>query len=151
MTIKIYHVIILTVFIYLLNPVNAQQNVNQELVQLVNKSFTYNPRINELQQQVLIQEEKMDVAKTYLLPSVNATASYSYIDPVGKATFPIGVGVEKVIQFQPNNNLAFGLGFSYQALDFGRAKAYIVKTKTEIQQSKDNVEFNKGQLAAQIA
>lgn len=151
MTIKIYHVITLTVFTFLLSQVNAQQNVNQELVQLVNKSFTSNPRINELQQQVIIQKEKMDVVKTYLLPSVNATASYSYINPVGTATFPIGVGVEKVIQFQPNNNLNFGLGFNYIALDFGRAHANIIKTKTELQQSKDNVEFNKGQLAAQIA
>jgi len=151
MTIKINHVITFAVFIQLLSPANAQQNVNQELVQLVNKSFTTNSRINELQQQVIIQKEKMDVIKTYLMPSVNATASYSYIDPVGKATFPIGVGVEKVIQFQPNNNLNFGLGFNYQALDFGRAQANIIKTKTELQQSKDNVEFNKGQLAAQIA
>lgn len=148
---KIFHIITYALFFNLINCVNAQQNVNQELVQLVNKSFTYNSRINELQQQVLIQEEKMDVAKTYLLPSVNVTASYSYIDPVGKATFPIGQGVEKVIQFQPNNNLAFGLGINYQILDFGRAQANIAKTKTEIQQSKDNVEFNKAQLAAQIA
>lgn len=148
---KIFHLITFALFFNLLNSVNAQQNVNQELVQLVNKSFTYNSRINELQQQVLIQEERMDVAKTYLLPSVNATASYSYIDPVGKATFPIGPGVDKVIQFQPNNNLAFGLGVNYQVLDFGRAQANIAKTKIEIQQSKDNVEFNKTQLAAQIA
>ena len=44
-----------------------------------------------------------------------------------------------------------GLGINYQVFDFGRAMATITKTKTEIQQSKDNVEFNKGQLAAQIA
>ena len=56
-----------------------------------------------------------------------------------------------MIQFQPNNNLAFGLGINYQVLDFGRAQANIAKTKLEIQQSKDNVEFNKSQLAAQIA
>lgn len=151
MTIKIYDIITYVSLIALLNPIKAQQISNQELIQLVNKSFTYNPRISELQQQVMIQQERMDVAKTYLLPSINASASYSYIDPVGKANFPVGQGIEKVIQFQPNNNLAFGLGINYQVLDFGRAQANIAKTKTEIQQSKDNVEFNKSQLAAQIA
>jgi len=151
MTIRTYIIIVSTTFIHLLGSVNAQQNANQELMQLVNKSFTYNPRINELQQQVFIQTEKIDIAKTFLLPSINASASYSYIDPFGKATFPLGTGVEKVIQFQPNNNLAFGLGINYQVFDFGRARANIDKTKTEILQSKDNVEFSKVQLAAQIA
>ena len=151
MTIKIYHIITCVLFITILNSVNAQQTGNQELIQMVNKSFTYNPRISELYQQVVIQQERMDVAKTYLLPSINASASYSYIDPVGKATLPLGPGVDKVIQFQPNNNVAFGLGINYQVLDFGRAQANIAKTKLEIQQSKDNVEFNKSQLAAQIA
>ncbi len=129
----------------------AQKAVNPELVQLVNKSFSYNPRINELQQNVAIQEERLDVAQTYLLPSVNATGSYNYITPVGKITLPVAPGVDKIIQFQPNNNVTFGLGFNYQVLDFGRARATINKSKTEIQQSKDNVEFNKGQLAAQVA
>ena len=151
MTIKTYYITTCVLFITLLNSVKGQQISNQELIQLVNKSFTYNPRISELQQQVMIQQERMDVAKTYLLPSINASASYSYIDPVGKATLPLGPGVDKVIQFQPNNNVAFGLGINYQVLDFGRAQANISKTKLEIQQSKDNVEFNKSQLAAQIA
>lgn len=151
MTIKTPQLISFALIITLTTTIKAQQNVNKELVQLVNKSFTYNPRINELQQQVLIQQQKMEVAKTYLLPTVNATAGYNYITPVGKTTFPTGPGVEKVIQFQPNNNLAFGLGVNYQVLDFGRTQANIAKTKTEIQQSKDNVEFNKAQLAAQLA
>jgi outer membrane protein TolC len=129
----------------------AQTAANPELVQLVNKSFTYNPRINELQQNVAIQEERLDVSQTYLLPSVNATGSYNYVAPVGQITFPVAPGVDKLIQFQPNNNVTFGLGLNYQVLDFGRARANINKSKTEIQQSKDNVEFNKGQLAAQVA
>ncbi len=151
MTTKTHQLITFVLIIASATATNAQQNVSTELVQLVNQSFTYNPRINELQQQVAIQEQKMEVAKTYLLPTVNATAAYSYIAPVGQATFPIGPGVEKVLQFQPNNNMAFGLGVNYQVLDFGRSQANIAKTKTEIQQSKDNVEFNKAQLAAQLA
>lgn len=129
----------------------AQKTASPELMQLVNKSFSYNPRINELQQNVVIQEERLDVSQTYLLPSVNATGSYNYIAPVGKITFPVAPGVDKLIQFQPNNNITFGLGLNYQVLDFGRARANINKSKTEIQQSKDNVDYNKGQLAAQVA
>ncbi len=151
MTIKNFQFLSFVIFVHLLSPANAQQNSNQELVLLVNNAFTYNPRIHELQQQVFIQSEKMDIAKTYLLPSVNASGSYSFINPISQATFPLGPGIEKVIQFQPNNNLMLGLGINYQVFDFGRAMATITKTKTEIQQSKDNVEFNKGQLAAQIA
>ncbi|MES2132384.1 MAG: TolC family protein [Bacteroidota bacterium] len=148
---KTNKLITLTVCLLIALSIKAQKAVNSELVNLVNKSFTYNPRINELQQNVAIQEEKMDVAKTYLLPSVSATGSYNYIAPVGQITFPVAPGVDKLIQFQPNNNVTFGLGLNYQVLDFGRARANINKSKTEIQQSKDNVEFNKSQLAAQVA
>lgn len=143
--------ITIAIFLTLAIYSKAQNAVNPELVQLVNKSFSYNPRINELQQNVAIQEESLDVSQTYLLPSINATGSYNYIAPVGKITFPVGPGVDKLIQFQPNNNITFGLGLNYQLLDFGRARANINKSKTEIQQSKDNVEFNKAQLAAQVA
>lgn len=129
----------------------AQQAVNPDLVQLVNKSFAYNPRISELQQNVTIQEERLDVAKTYLLPSISATGSYNYVAPVGNITFPVAPGVDKLIQFQPNNNITVGAGLNYQLLDFGRARSNINKSRNEIQQSKDNVEWNKGQLAAQVA
>jgi len=129
----------------------AQTALNPELVTLVNKSFTYNPRITELQQNVAIQEEKMDIAKTYLLPSVTASGSYNYVTPIGQINFPVAPGVNKLIQFQPNNNVTVGVGLNYQVLDFGRARANISKTKTEIQQSKDNVDYNKTQLAAQVA
>ena len=148
---KPYTSITLTISLVIALSSKAQKAVNPELVNLVNKSFSYNPRINELQQNVAIQQEKMDVAKTYLLPSVSATGSYNYIAPVGQITFPVAPGVDKLIQFQPNNNVTFGLGLNYQVLDFGRARANINKSKTEIQQSKDNVEFNKAQLAAQVA
>lgn len=129
----------------------AQKAVNPELVALVNKSFSYNPKINELQQNVVIQEERLEVAKTYLLPSVTASGSYSYINPVGQISFPVASGVDKLLKFQPNNNISVGLGLNYQVLDFGRARANINKSRTEIQQSKDNVAFNKAQLAAQVA
>jgi len=129
----------------------AQAPLNQELVQLVNQSFTYNPKINELQQNVVIQEERLEVSKTYLLPSVTATGSYNYITPIGQIMFPVAPGVEKQIKFQPNNNINAGIGLNYQLLDFGRARATINKSRTELQQSKDNVEFNKAQLAAQVA
>lgn len=134
-----------------LSGVKGQTKVNQELVQLVNSSFAYNPKINELQQNVVIQEERLEVAKTYLLPSITATGSYNYITPIGQITFPVAPGVEKLIKFQPNNNITAGLGLNYQVLDFGRARANINKSRTEIQQSKDNVEYNKAQLAAQVA
>ncbi len=131
--------------------VKGQTAGNPELVQLVNRSFTYNPKINELQQNVVIQEERLEVAKTYLLPSITATGSYNYVTPIGQITFPVAPGVDKLIKFQPNNNVNVGLGLNYQVLDFGRARANIHKSRTEIQQSKDNVAFNKTQLAAQVA
>jgi outer membrane protein TolC len=143
--------IVLTLLLFISVFAQSQTAVNTELKTLVNKSFSYNPRITELQQNVIIQEERLDVSKTYLLPSINATGSYNYIAPVGTINFPVAPGVDKLIQFQPNNNLNLGLGFNYQLLDFGRARATINKSKTEIQQSKDNVEFNKAQLAAQVA
>ena len=97
MTIKNFQFLSFVIFVHLLSPANAQQNSNQELVLLVNNAFTYNPRIHELQQQVFIQSEKMDIAKTYLLPSVNASGSYSFINPISQATFPLGPGIEKGI------------------------------------------------------
>lgn len=147
---KTYKFIVITLSVLFTFTVSAQ-GINAELAQLVSRSFTYNPRISELQQNVMIQEERMDVAKTYLLPSVNASGSYNYVAPVSQINFPVGPGVTQLLKFQPNNNINLGLGFNYQVIDFGRARANVEKTKTEIQQSKDNLEYNKAQLAAQVA
>jgi outer membrane protein TolC len=64
---------------------------------------------------------------------------------------PIGPGITKTLQFQPNNNLNANITANYVLLDFGRLKSAFDKSKEELNYSKQNTLFNKSQLAAQVA
>jgi len=67
------------------------QQVNQELKSLIEKTFNYFPRLQEAGQSVIISEERVDLAKTGYVPTMNASFTYNYINPVGEATFPTGL------------------------------------------------------------
>ena len=128
---------------------NAQ--TNPELKSLVQQSFTYFPKLQELEKSNEINSLRVDVAKSNYLPSVSGTASYSYIDPVGKASFPVGPGETRSLQFQPNNNYNANIGLNQILWDFGRTQAQVEKLKAELQAGQYNKEAAQLQLAAQVA
>jgi outer membrane protein len=141
--------IITLFFLFSIASVNAQQ-VNAELRDLIEKSFTYFPKLQEAGQGVVISEERVDLAKTGYVPSMNASFTYNYIAPVGTASFPTGPNTFQTIQFQPNHNLNGNIALNYVVYDFGRLQSNIQKSKQDVQLSNDNLEFQKIQLAAQV-
>lgn len=128
----------------------ADAQVNTELKSLIQQSFTYFPRFNELQQAVRINEQRVDLASTGNRPEVSGIASYNYIAPVAEAEFPIGTEV-KTLQFQPHNNFNFGINIFQPILDFGRTRLNVERARHALQESKENIEFNKAQMASQVA
>jgi outer membrane protein TolC len=129
---------------------NAQVQVNSELKQLINQSFGYFPKLKEAANLVVAAEDRIELNRLGANPFVGASAGYSYLAPVSKATLPINGGNQEV-KFFPNHNYNATVNANYILVDFGRLKANIEKAKTDLQLAKDNMELVKTQLANQVA
>jgi outer membrane protein len=129
----------------------AQDSVSAVLKTLVHQSFTYFPPLKELGQQAKISEDKIHLAATARQPLLTGTANYLYAGPVPEAVIPTGPNTFRTLQFVPANNFNGGINLAYTLIDFGRTKANILKAKEELQQANYALEFNKTQLAAQVA
>lgn len=140
-----------TLFIFLLLAVKSQAQVNPELADLISKSFSFFPKVAESGQNVELLQQRLALAELAKMPVLNGSAGYSYVNPVPVAEFSLGpLGVERVA-FQPHNNVATGLNFSWPILDFGRQKASIEKSKAELSAGQHQADLVKNQLAAQIS
>jgi len=128
----------------------ANAQVNGELKSLIQKSFTYFPRFNELEQEVEINQQRLDLAARGMRPEITGVATYNYISPVAEAELPFGNQV-KTLQFQPNNNINFGVNIYQPLVDFGKTKLNVERARHALQESKENIEVNKTQMAAQVA
>lgn len=126
------------------------QQVNNELRTLINQAFTYYPRFNELQQNVQVAQQRAELAELQTKPTVSANGTYTYVAPVPKIPFTIN-GETKDFQFAPNHNVNTGISVVEPLIDFGRTRLAIERARLDVQQAKNNVEYNKAQLAAQIA
>lgn len=128
---------------------NAQVQANNELKTLINQSFTYFPKIKEVENGIATAQEKLEIAQTNL-PTIDGTVSYSYVQP--KITLPLQVnGETKEFQFAPVHNANANVGANYLLFDFGRLKANVEKAKTDLKYAQHNVDFTKSQLANQVA
>lgn len=127
------------------------QETNTELRTLLNQSFTYYPRFRELDQAVQLSQQRVELANLGTQPSVSANGSYTYIWPVPAIDFPDGSGGVKNFKFQPNHNVSTGLSALAPIYDFGRTKLAIERARLDVQQAKNNIEYNRAQLAAQVA
>lgn len=127
------------------------QEINTELRTLLNQSFTYYPRFRELDQAVQLSQQRVELANLGTQPTVSGNGSYTYIWPVPAIDFPDGNGGVKKFKFQPNHNVSTGVSAVAPIYDFGRTKLAIERARLDVQQSKNNVEYNKAQLAAQVA
>lgn len=127
----------------------AQVTSNNELKGLIDGSFSYYPRVKEATNQVDIAEKRLDVAQTNL-PTINGNASYEYIQP--KITLPLEIdGVKQNFLFMPTNNLDVNAKAEYLLFDFGRLKANIERSKTDLKYASDNVLNVQTQLASQVS
>lgn len=134
----------------LISSVFAQQT-NEELKRLINQSFGYFPRFQELQQGVQVAEQRAELAGLGTKPTVSASGSYNYIAPVPNIPFPDGSGGTKNFKLQPNHNVSTGVSILEPLYDFGRTRLAIERARLDVQQAKNNIEYNKSQLAAQVA
>jgi len=128
----------------------AQVKTNTELKGLINQSFSYFPRVKEAENAINTAEQKIELIKLNELPTLAASGGYTYLAPVAKVTLAVN-GVNTPLQFQPNHNYNLGVNGTYTLYDFGRQKATIEKSKTELQFAKDNVDYVKAQLANQVS
>lgn len=93
----------------------------------------------------------MELANLGTRPTVSADGSYTYIWPTPSVPFPDGNGGTKEFKFQPNHNVSTGISAVLPLIDFGRTKLAIERARLDLQQSKNNIELNRAQLAAQVA
>jgi len=127
----------------------AQATANTELKGLINQSFTYFPKIKEVENTVETARQRLEIAKNNL-PVVDANASYNFVEP--KIVLPLEVnGKQQDFQFAPVHNLNGNVSGSYTLFDFGRLKANIEKSKTDIRYAEHNTDNAKNQLANQVA
>ncbi len=145
------HIIFIIVLVSVVQYVQAQELNNTELKNLIQQSFSYFPKLKELDQQVKINEQKVELESFGNQPNVTAFANYNFIGPIPEATIPTGPNTFRKLQFQPRNNISAGLQASYTIWDFGRTKMNILKAKEDVQQAKNMIDYNKNELAAQVA
>ena len=143
---------IFIVFLLIGSFIHAQNtSVNGDLKTLINQSFSYFPKMKELQQQVQTNVYREQVNKSGYLPNVSASVGYTYLAPISQVALPLGPPPYPTLYFQPNNNFNSALNLSQTIYDFGKIKANVEKAKDDIKISKANLEANKALLAAQVA
>lgn len=124
----------------------AQVKVNTELKSLITQSFSYFPKVKEVENTVRLAQDKIELTQLNKLPDVTGDASYNFVEP--KIVVPLG-GTD--FQFAPVHNISGAVNASYSLFDFGRLKANIERTKDDLAYAKHNVENVKSQLAFQVA
>lgn len=93
------------------------QTGNAELKALINNSFTYYPKFKELEQNLIIGENKIAVINANRNPIINANSNFTYLNPVNEFAF----GANNV-KINPNANYNVNIGGSYVLYDFGAIK-----------------------------
>lgn len=124
----------------------AQVTVNNELKGLIGQSFTYFPKVKEIQNTVTTAREKLALTELSKSPDITGDASYAFVQP--KIVVPIN-GTD--IQFAPVHNFNGAVNATYPLFDFGRLQANINRSKDDLQYAEHNVEQVRAQLAYQVA
>src|SRR6476659_8636541 len=112
------------------------QEGSTELKSFINQSFSYFPRLKELDQAVKISQQRVDLAALGNKPNIGANLDYNYVWPVPSIDFPTNNGGSQKFQFQPNHNINTYIALSTPIYDFGKTKASIDKAKEDLQQSR---------------
>ncbi|MEO8149521.1 MAG: TolC family protein [Bacteroidia bacterium] len=124
---------------------------NDEVKTLINKAIEYYPKLKSQQATVDVSKTRIDINKSYNLPSISGDLSYHRIDPVSKATIPTGPGTYNEFKFVPNDNYNAQISLYYPVLDFGKTKASIEKSSQEYLMANDNLDNSRFNLAFQVA
>lgn len=124
----------------------AQVTVNKELKSLIGQSFSYFPKLKEVENTVTTATEKAALTELNRFPELTADASYAYVRP--KIVLPLN---GENFQFAPVHNFSTAVNANYALFDFGRLQANINRSKDDLQYAKHNVAYAKAQLAYQVS
>ncbi len=124
----------------------SKAQTNAELKTLINQSFSYFPRIQELKKSAEASDMRVDLARSNYFPVIAGNGYYTYVTPLSKANLN---GHE--FKFQPNNNWNFNISVNQTIWDFGKTNALIAKSKAELLSATTNIEQAKAQMASQVA
>lgn len=129
---------------------SVQAQVNPQLNKWIVQSFSYYPKIQELETTSEISAARVSIAQSNYMPNINGTATYNYVDPVSQTQFPVSATETKTLLFQPHNNYNANVGLTQTIWDFGKTKAQVEKAKAELQGSQQNIDAARMQVAAQV-
>ncbi len=124
----------------------ADAQTNNELKTLIKQSFSYFPRIQELQKASETSELRVGLVRSNYYPVISGSGSYTYVNPLSKIYLNGGE-----FRFQPYNNYNFNIAVTQPIWDFGKTNAQIAKAKTELLSATTSIEQAKAQVAAQVA
>src|SRR5258708_29207336 len=126
-------IIIAAAFLFAFAFANAQTNA--ELKTLIKQSFSYFPRIQELQKASETSELRVGYVRSNYYPVISANGAYTYVTPLSRVNTQNGELV-----FQPNNNYDFNVSLTQPIWDFGKTNAQIAKAKTDLLSGTTNIE-----------
>lgn len=129
---------------------SVQAQVNPQLNKWIVQSFSYYPKIQELETTSEISAARVSIAQSNYMPNINGTATYNYVDPVSQTQFPVSATETKTLLFQPHNNYNVNVALTQTIWDFGKTKAQVEKAKAELQGSQQNIDAARMQVAAQV-
>ncbi len=124
----------------------AEAQTNNELKALITQSFSYFPRIQELQKAAEVSDLRVGLSRSNYYPVISGIGSYSYVTPLSKINFG---GSE--LKLNPNDNYNFNISVTQPIWDFGKTNALIAKSKVDLLSATTNIEQAKATVAAQVA
>jgi outer membrane protein TolC len=117
---------------------------------LVGQSFQKYPRVGELNEQVKMNEVKVDLGKAGYLPTASGDLSYRRQYPTPVIEFPTGQGKIQEVNIQPANNYNASISLAQPLIDL-RTPVAVHKAKSDLVTANDNLDGYKVQLAYQVA
>ena len=131
----------------ILNSCDDKPELDVELKSLINRSFTYYAQFKELNQAAETANDRINLAESEQLPIISTGGVYSYANPISEIGIPSANGINKLKQIAPATSIRTGLNGSYVLYDFGRIKASVDRARQDLQFAKDNINYNKAQMA----
>jgi outer membrane protein TolC len=142
---------LLIIFIALFGLLHAQDlKVPAKLKELTEESLRNFPKMHSLDEAVNLSSLKVDMSRAAYLPIVNADASYLHLNPVSKVVIPVGAGITKGLQMNPDDNYSATLSVVQPLLDL-KTPANTDKAKSDLAVTLTNKGALQAQLAYQIA
>jgi outer membrane protein TolC len=136
---------------------SSAQNIENSNTKVVSDSLTLktvmdsvfnnNPMLKELTENINGSKFKIDLAKTSYLPNVEASASYSRMDPNPKISIP-NMGS---FQLYPDNSFDAHVGVNQLIYDFGKTKSNIEMLQSGKELTEMSVEQGKQKLSNIVA